>query len=141
MASIRVDGHEVPIVFPLDEGGRATVFSHLLHVRFKFVESSIYIEEEQYSEAGQLQQSFPTMKSVSDEGHYWYLGFGNYRAYGLPLPRPSLSTEVASRQSVESTTDTPFISQSSRCLVFTRSEIPAIVKVEKLDTIVELSSE
>ena len=59
MASIRVDGHEVPLVFPLDEHGRATVSTHLLHVRFKFVESSIYVEEEKHSESGEIQQSIP----------------------------------------------------------------------------------
>ena len=55
MASIRVDGHEVPLVFSLDEHGCATVSTHLLHVRFKFVESSIYVEEEKHSESGEIQ--------------------------------------------------------------------------------------
>ena len=54
MASIRVDGHEVPIVFPLDEEGFATVSTHLLHVRFKFIESSLYVEEEKHSESGEI---------------------------------------------------------------------------------------
>jgi hypothetical protein len=85
MASIRVDGHEVPIVFPLGEGSRATVCSHLLHVRFKFVESSIYIEEEQYSESGQLQQSIPVVKSVSTDGHCWYLGSGSFESLWSPV--------------------------------------------------------
>jgi hypothetical protein len=46
MACIRVDGHDIPLVFPIDEGGRARVLRHLLHVRFGLVESSIYVEEE-----------------------------------------------------------------------------------------------
>ena len=46
MASIRVDGYDIPLVFPVGDGGRARVPSHLLHVRFRFVESSIYVEEE-----------------------------------------------------------------------------------------------
>jgi len=36
MACIRVDGHEVPLVFSVDGGGRARVDNHLLHVRFRF---------------------------------------------------------------------------------------------------------
>ena len=46
MASIRVDGYNVPLVFPVGDGGSARVPSHFLHVRFRFVESSIYVEEE-----------------------------------------------------------------------------------------------
>ncbi len=49
MACVRVHGQDVPLVFPVDEGERAKVMSHLLHVRFRFVESSIYIEEEKLS--------------------------------------------------------------------------------------------
>ena len=67
MACICVDGHDILIVFSIDERRRATVFSHLLHVQFKFVESSIYIEEERKSESGQLQQSICVAKSVCDE--------------------------------------------------------------------------
>ena len=54
MASIRADGHEVPVVFLLDEEGFATVSTHLLHVRFKFIESSLYVEEEKHSESGEI---------------------------------------------------------------------------------------
>ena len=46
MASIRVDGYDIPLVFPVGDSGRARVPSHLLHVRFRFVESSIYVKEE-----------------------------------------------------------------------------------------------
>jgi len=55
MACIRDDGHEVPLVFPVDKEGLAKVESHMLHVRFKFVESTIYVEEERKSELGELQ--------------------------------------------------------------------------------------
>ena len=63
MASIRADGHEVPVVFPLDEEGFATVSTHLLHVRFKFIESSLYVEEEKHSESGEIQESIPIARS------------------------------------------------------------------------------
>jgi len=52
MACIRVDGHDVPLVFPVDDGGQARIMSHLLHVRFRFVESSIYVKEERKSDSG-----------------------------------------------------------------------------------------
>jgi len=55
MACICVDGHEVLLVFPVDREGRAKVESYMLHVRFKFVESTIYIEEERKSKTGELQ--------------------------------------------------------------------------------------
>ena len=54
MASIRVDGYDIPLVFPVGDNGRTRVPSHLLHVRFRFVESSIYVEEEQRSESGDV---------------------------------------------------------------------------------------
>jgi len=52
MACIRIDRHQVPLVFPVEDGEQATVFSHLLHICFRFVESSIYIEEERKSDKG-----------------------------------------------------------------------------------------
>jgi len=55
MASIRVDGDEVLVVFQVDDGGCSGVLSHLPHVRFRFLESSIYIEEEKMSETNELQ--------------------------------------------------------------------------------------
>ena len=147
MANIRVDGHEVPLVFPLDEIGCATVSTHLLHVHFKFVESSIYVEEEKHSELGEIQQSIPVARSTAGDARCWYLRSGNYRAYGLPLHMPPLSAEIGSRQSVGSTVNRPVISEigAGRPLLecpasFPPKGTPTVVKVEKLDTIVELSS-
>ena len=143
MASIRVDGHEVPIVFPLDEQGCATVSSHLLHVRFNFVESSIYVEEEKHLESGEIQQSIPIARSTSSDGCCWYLRSGNYRAYSLPLWMPPLSAEIGSHQSAGSTVNRPFIPDTGMAspTSFPPNGTPTIVKVEKLDTIVEFSSE
>jgi len=97
MACIRVDGHDVPLVFLVEYGGRAKVMSHLLYVRFRFVESSIYVEEERKSDSGQLVESIPVVKSEEEKGHCWYLPLGNYRAYGLPLSILAASTEILSR--------------------------------------------
>ena len=148
MASIRVDGHEVPLIFPLDEQGCATVSTHLLHVRFKFVESSIYVEEEKHSESGEIQQSIPIARSTASDAHYRYLRSGNYRAYGLPLHMQPLSAKIGSRQSAGSTVNSTVIGETRigrplpKCPAsFPPNGTPTIVKVEKLDTIVELSSE
>jgi len=57
MACIRIDRYNVPLVFPVDAGGWTRVMSHLLHVCFRFLESSIYVEEEKNSKSKQLLQS------------------------------------------------------------------------------------
>ena len=107
MASIRVDGYDIPLVFLVGDGGRARVPSHLLHVRFRFLESSIYVEEEQRSESGDVVQSIPVGKAAEDGTYAWYLPPGNYRAYGLPLSMLAASIEIHSRQSHNSTVDMP----------------------------------
>ena len=147
MASIRVDGYDILLVFPVGDGGRTRVPSHLLHVRFRFLESSIYVEEEQRSESGDVVQSIPVGKAAKDGTYAWYLLPGNYRAYGLSLSMLAASTEIHSRQSHNSTVDMPC---SPRALLrsppteglgvpHTTAVLP-VVKVERLDPIVELSS-
>ena len=148
MASIRVDGYDIPLVFPVGDSGRARVPSHLLHVRFRFVESSIYVKEEQRSEFGDVVQSIPVGKSAEAGTYAWHLPPGNYRAYGLPLSMLAASTEIHSRQSHNSTVDMPY---SPRALLRSpRTEalgIPhaiavlPVLKVERLEPIIELSSE
>ena len=148
MASIRVDGYDIPLVFPVADGGRARVPSHLLHVRFRFVESSIYVEEEQRSKSGDVVQSIPVGKLAEAGTYAWYPPPGNYRAYGLPLSMLAASTEIHSRQSHNSTVHMPcspraFLRSPLRealRIPHTSAVLP-VVKVERLDPIVELSSE
>jgi len=148
MACIPVNGHEVPLLFPVEDGGQARVLSHLLHVRFRFVESSIYVEEERMSELGKVKQFVSVVKSAEDEGHCWYLSPGNYRAYGLPLFMLSVSAKILSCQSDNSTVDMPYIvkpvSPSAGppvSPILLKPSVLHAVKVEKLDPIIELSSE
>jgi len=54
-------------VFPVEEGGCATMLSHLPHIRFRFVESSMYVEEERKSALGELLQSVPIAKTMEEE--------------------------------------------------------------------------
>ena len=148
MASIRVDGYDIPLVFAIGDGGRTRIPCHLLHVRFRFVESSIYVEEEKRSDSGEVVQSILVVRSSEAGTYCWYLPPDNYRAYGLPLSMLGASTEIHSRQSHNSTVDMPC---SPRALVHSpRREPPRLpdmtavlqrVKVERLDPIIELSSE
>ena len=148
MASIRVDGYDIPLVFPIGDGGCARVPCHLLHVRFRFVESSIYVEEEKRADSGEVVESIPVVKSAKVGTYCWYLPPGNYRAYGLPLSMLGASTEIHSRQSHNSIVDMPC---SPRAVLHgPRTEPPGLpymtavlqgVKVERLDPIIELSSE
>ncbi len=69
MAWLLVDGHSIPLVFPILDSGLARVACHLLHVRFRFVETSIYIEEEKWSESGEVLQSVLVVKLVEDGTH------------------------------------------------------------------------
>ena len=147
MASIRVDGYNIPLVFLVGDSGRARVPSHLLHVRFRFVESSIYVEEEQRSKSGDVVQSIPVGKSAEAGTYAWYLPPGNYRVYGLPLSMLAASTEIHNRQSHNSTVDMPCSPRALLCsphrealrLPHTSAVLP-VVKVERLDPIIELSS-
>ena len=147
MASIRVDGYDIPLIFPIGDGGCARVPSHLLHVRFRFVESSIYVEKEKRSESGDVVQSIPVGKSAEAGTYAWYLPPENYRAYGLPLPMLGASTEIHSRQSHNSTVDMPCSPRALLCSpprealrVPHSSAILPVVKVKRLDPIIELSS-
>ena len=78
-----------------------------MHVRFRFVESSIYVEEEKRSESGEVVQSIPVVKSAEVGTYCWYLAPGNYKGYGLPHSMLGASTEIQSRQSHNSTVDMP----------------------------------
>jgi len=148
IACIQVDGNDVPLFFPVEDKGCTRVLSHLLYVRFRFVESSIYVEEERMLEPSKVQQSIPIVRSVEDEGHRWYLGLGNYRAYGLFLSILATSTEILSRQFDNSIVDMPYfihgVSPSPTHEVLPVLSNPSLlqaVKVERLHLVIELSSE
>ena len=147
MASIRVDCYDIPLVFPNGDGGRARVPSHLLHVRFRFVESAIYVEEEKKSESSEVVQFIPVGKSTEASTYAWYLPPRNYRAYGLPLSMLAASIEIHSRQSHNSIVDMPCSPRALLCSPPTEalrvphtSAVLPVVKVERLDPIIELSS-
>jgi len=148
MASIRADGHEVPLVLPLGEGGFTIVSSHLLHVRFGFVLSSIYVEEEVLSDSGRLKESIHMPKLVANDGHVWHLFPERYRTYGLSSLKMNASNDIIPRQSNYSTVNMPLSSQDITMsldrehITIASIHVPCIrVKQEALDPIIDISSE
>jgi hypothetical protein len=65
------------------EGGHAGVHANVLHVRFGFHPTSIYIEEEVLSESGKVDRTILQISFGDDEGQRWLLPPGRYRAFGL----------------------------------------------------------
>jgi hypothetical protein len=50
------------------EGGHTRVYANLLHARFDFHPTSIYIEEEVLSESGQVDRTILQVSFCDDEG-------------------------------------------------------------------------
>jgi len=94
MASIRVDGHEILLVPLLEEEGYIVLSLHLVHVRFGFVQTSNYIEEEVMSNFGRLKESVLIQKVVVDYGHVCHLHLGRYRIYDLLQELLPFSIEI-----------------------------------------------
>lgn len=147
MASVHGEGRELPIVFDVQPTGVARVNSHLLHVRFKFVESSIYMEEEKLSKFGSLLQTMPVERTVDEGGTCWNLPCGNFRAYGLPLSVFTISTEMPSQHFETSIVDMPSSAQTPSAVaaidvkpvvLYTRM---CPVKLEGSNDIIDLSSD
>ncbi len=70
MVSIRADGYEVPLVLRVNGDGLVEVPIHLLHIRYGFIQSSIYVEEEIMSKSGALLESILMSKTRHEYGHF-----------------------------------------------------------------------
>ena len=81
MASFRADGHEVPFILRLNDKGIVGISSHLLSIRFGFIEYSIYLEEEVHSSSGSLLESVLIPRVSIEEGMSWLLGPGRYSVW------------------------------------------------------------
>jgi hypothetical protein len=55
----------------------------VLHARFGFHPTSIYIEEEVLSESCKVDRIILQLSLRDDEGQLWLLSPGQYRAFGL----------------------------------------------------------
>ena len=96
MASISVRGDEVPLVLPVGESGFVKVTSNLLYIRFGLAESSIMVEEEVLEKYGIVKEGILQSRCTEDEGFYWLLHPGQYKAYGLTPQQLAASTEIIS---------------------------------------------
>jgi hypothetical protein len=67
MAYIRASGHSVPLM-QIAEGGHARVYANVLHARFRFHPTLIYIEEEVLSESGKVDRTILHISFRDDEG-------------------------------------------------------------------------
>jgi hypothetical protein len=57
MAYIKDSDYNVPLIIQIAEGGHTRVYANVLHARFGFHPTSIYIEEEVLSESGKVDRT------------------------------------------------------------------------------------
>jgi hypothetical protein len=126
MAYIRASSHSVPLMMQIAEGGHARVYANLLYARFDFHPTSIYIEEEVFSESGKVNRTILQVSFRDDEGQLWLLPPGRYRAFGLNVALIATSTDLVSQPSDMSSVQPPLLHS---------------VKLEMPDNLVNLSSD
>jgi hypothetical protein len=108
------------------EGGHARVYASILHARFGFHPTSIYIEEEVLSESGKVDRTILQLNLRDDEGQLWLLPSGRYKAFGLNAALMAASTDLVSQPPNISSVQPPLLHS---------------VKLEKPDNLVNLSSD
>jgi hypothetical protein len=126
MAYIRASGHNVPLVLQIERDGHAQVYAHVLHARFGFYLTSIYIEEEVMSESGEVDRSILQLRFRDNDGHHWVLPPRRYRAFGLTAALMAVSIDLLSQPSDMSSVQPPLLHS---------------VKLEFPDGLVHLSSD
>jgi hypothetical protein len=57
MAYIRATNHSVPLMIQIAEGGHVRVYANILHARFGFHSTLIYIEEEVLSKSDKVDRT------------------------------------------------------------------------------------
>jgi hypothetical protein len=100
MAYIRASGHSVLLMMQIVEGGHARVYANVLHARFGFHPTSIYIEEEVLSESGKVDRTILQLNFRDDEDQLWLLSPGRYRAFGLNAAFMAASTDLISQPQI-----------------------------------------
>ena len=70
IATIAVNGHEVPLVLPIDDGGFVKVPADLLYISFGLGESSMMVEEEILANYGVIKEGILKARCENDEGFY-----------------------------------------------------------------------
>jgi hypothetical protein len=107
MAYIKATGHNVPLMMQIAKGGHARVYANVLHARFGFHPTSIYIKEEVLSESGKVDKTIFQFSFRDDEGQLWLLPPGQYRAFGLNAVLMAASTDLVSQPSDMSSVQPP----------------------------------
>jgi hypothetical protein len=126
MAYIRATGHSVLLMMQIAKGGHARVYVNVLHARFGFHPTSIYIEEEVLSKSGKVDRTILQLNFRDDEGQLWLLPPGRYRVFGLNAAFMAASTDLVSHPSDISSVQPPLLHS---------------MKLEKSDNLVNLSSD
>jgi hypothetical protein len=126
MAYIRATGHSVSLMMQITEGGYARVYASVLHARFRFHPTLIYIEEEVLSESGKVDRTILQLSLHDDEGQLWLLPPGQYKAFGLNAALMAASMDLVSQPSDMSSVQPPLLHS---------------VKLEKPNNLVNLSSD
>jgi hypothetical protein len=80
-------------------GGHARVYVNVLHARFGFHPTSIYIEEEVLFESGKVDRIIFQLSLRDDEGQLWLLPPGQYMTFGLNAALMAASTDLVSQPS------------------------------------------
>jgi len=111
MASMaELHSHGVPILFPIDAHGIASVSDLHLSIRFSLKASTIWVEREIFDpDTGLVVQTLHETSKQTDNGNViWELGPRKYRVYGLPDSQRGVSREIlTSLQSSTSSLSTP----------------------------------
>ena len=99
MAYIRASGHSVPLMMQIVESGHVQVYTNVLHTRFKFHPTLIYIEEEVLSKSSKVNKIILQISFRDDEGQLWLLPPRRYRTFGLNAALIATSMDLVSQPS------------------------------------------
>jgi hypothetical protein len=75
------------------------VYANVLHAHFGFHPTSIYIEDEMFSESGKVDRTILQLSFFDDEGQLLLLPPGRYKAFGLNAALMATSTDLVSQPS------------------------------------------
>jgi hypothetical protein len=110
----------------ITEGGQTRMYANVLHARFGFHPTSVYIEEEVLSESDKVDKTILQLSFCDDEDQLYLLPPSRYRAFGFNAALMATSTDLVLLPSDMSSFQPPLLHS---------------VKLEKPDNLVNLSSD
>jgi hypothetical protein len=96
-------------VLQIVKDGHTCVYANVLHARFGFHLSSIYIEEEVLIESGKVDRSILQLRFLDNEGYHWVLLPRRYKAFGPNATLMATSTDHLSQPSDISSVQPPLL--------------------------------